>query len=585
MSDTIQIGSGENFLISESIVAPIGQPAVDISGDNARLSVNGNGSIAAPDEGNTGVLSTGNGVEIANSSDISGAFNGISSSGDSFTLRNTRNGVISSDSRAVDLTDGDNLTVVNSGSILGTGNQRNGTLYVDGTVDNLNLTNSGGGIIDAGVGNIGDGLSVQVGDAGGDLINESINVTNRGTIAGRGQAEFAPGEGRLTANGSSGVRFFNGSGAEQANISGEFINTGTITSEVNVGFLGGFVVEDGVGYQGTIRNSGLISGPRNGLYIGNAEHQLVIENEGGGRIESGSRALNLDGDNVTVNNRGSIVGTGDQRNGTLYVDGTGDNISLNNIGRGVIDAGEGNSGSGISIQVGAAGVLSDGGDDTETSVDVVNNGFIQGRGTENVPAGLRLFVGSGLEASTFTGNITNERNAVIASEQDAGILIEEGVTFNGQINNEGTIRGGNGLAINAAGALGDISLINGSQGNLEGAVVLGEGNDTLLNNSSDGLNITGGGGNDILTGGAGVNTYDFALSSGQDTITDFQTSQDVLDLGAYFGDANEVLGVTTQVGNDAFINLDGDNSITLANLDAGALTADNFSFSQLKEVE
>ncbi len=579
MSDTIQIGSGENFLISESIVAPIGQPAVDISGDNARLSVNGNGSIAAPDEGNTGVLSTGNGVEISNSGDISGAFNGISSSGDSFTLRNNGNGVISSDSRAVDLTDGDNLTVVNSGSILGTGNQRNGTLYVDGTVDNLNLTNSGGGIIDAGVGNIGDGLSVQVGDAGGDLINESINVTNRGTIAGRGQAEFAPGEGRLTANGSSGVRFFNGSGGEQANISGEFINTGTITSEVNVGFLGGFVVEDGVGYQGTIRNSGLISGPRNGLYIGNAEHQLVIENEGGGRIESGSRALNLDGDNVTVNNRGSIVGTGDQRNGTLYVDGTGDNISLNNIGRGVIDAGEGNSGSGISIQVGAAGVLSDGGDDTETSVDVVNNGFIQGRGTENVPAGLRLFVGSGLEASTFTGNITNERNAVIASEQDAGILIEEGVTFNGQINNEGTIRGGNGLAINAAGALGDISLINGSQGNLEGAVVLGEGNDTLLNNSSDGLNITGGGGNDILTGGAGVNTYDFALSSGQDTITDFQTSQDVLDLGVYFGDANEVLGVTTQVGNDAFINLDGDNSITLANLEAGALTADNFSFS------
>lgn len=578
MSDTIQIGSGENVLISESIVAPIGQPAVDITGDNARLTINGNGSIAAPDDGNTGVLSSGNGIEISNAGDISGAFNGISSSGDNFALRNNGNGTISSDSRAVDLTDGDNLTVVNSGSILGTGNQRNGTLYVDGTVDNLNLTNSGGGIIDAVAGNIGDGVSVQVG-ASGDLSNESINITNRGTIAGRGQAEFAPGEGRLTANGSSGVRFFNGSGAEQANVSGEFINTGTITSEVNVGFLGGFVVEDGVGYQGTIRNSGLISGPRNGLYIGNAEHELVIENEGGGRIESGSRALNLDGDNVTVNNRGSIVGTGDQRNGTLYVDGTGDNISINNIGRGVIDAGEGNSGSGVSIQVGTAGGLSDGGDDTETSVDVVNNSLIQGRGTENVPAGLRLFVGSGLEASTFTGDITNETSGVIASEEDAGILIEEGITFNGQINNSGLISGGNGLAINAAGALGDISLINGIDGELEGAVVLGEGNDTLVNNSSDDLNITGGGGNDILTGGEGVNTYNFALSSGEDTITDFQTSQDVLDLGAFFADSSEALGVTTQVGADAFIDLGDSNSITLADIDASALTADNFSFS------
>ena len=577
MASTQQIGSGENVVISESIVAPIGEPAVDIIGDNANITVNGNGSVAAPDEGNTGILSTGNGVAILNGGDISGAFNGISSAGDSFSLRNNGGGTISSDSRAVDLTDGDNLTVANSGDILGTGDQRNGTLYVDGTVDNLNLTNSGGGLIDAGVGNSGDGVSVQVG-AEGDLSNDSINITNRGIIAGRGQAEFAPGEGRLTANGSSGVRFFNGSGAEQADVSGEFINTGSITAEVNVGFLGGFVVEDGVGYDGTIRNSGLISGPRNGLYIGNADHQLVIENEGNGRIESGSRALNLDGDNVTVNNRGSIVGTGDQRNGTLYVDGTGDNIAINNLGRGVIDAGEGNSGSGVSIQVGAAGGLSDGSDDTETSVDVVNNSIIQGRGTENVPAGLRLFVGSGLETSTFTGDITNDRNGVIASEQDAGILIEEGIIFNGEINNKGKIQGGNGLAINAAGALGDISLTNAAQGNLEGAVVLGEGNDTLLNNSSDDLNITGGGGDDTLTGGAGVNIYDFALSSGQDTITDFQTSQDVLDLGAFFSDATEVLGVTTQVGSDAFIDLGSDNSITLANLDAGALTADNFAF-------
>ena len=565
-----QFSNGQNIQIDESIVAPIGQPGVQLDLDNASLNINRRGTLSAPDEGNTAVLATGNGVEIENDGQISGAFNGISSSGNDLSLRNGRRATISSDSRAVDITDGDNITATNSGTILGTGNQRNGTFYVDGTVDNLNLNNERRAIIDAGEGNLGDGVSIQVG-AEGDLINENINITNSGTIAGRGQAEFAPGEGRLAANGSSGVRYFNGADAE-VTVTGTLNNAGTISSEVSVGFLGGVVVEDSVSYQGQIRNSGSISGPQNGLYIGDAPHQLEIFNERRGSITSGSRAVNLDGDNVTFNNEGSVIGTGDQRNGTLYVDGTGDNIAINNQRRGIIDAGEGNNGSGVSIQVG-------GGDDTETSVDLVNEGTIQGRGSENVPAGVRLFVGSGLDASTFTGNITNERRGVIASEQDAGILIEDNITFNGQISNEGTIRGGNGLAIDASGAFGDISVTNDLRGRIEGAVVLGEGNDTLLNNSRDGLNITGGGGNDVLTGGSGTNIYSFDLGSGQDTITDFQSGQDVLNLGAYFGgDVDLALGATVQAGNDAFIDLGDNNSITLANVDAAALTSDSFSF-------
>ncbi|MEM7760602.1 MAG: calcium-binding protein, partial [Cyanobacteria bacterium P01_A01_bin.40] len=337
---TITLEDGQEVQIEESIVAPVGQPGVDIVGDNARLNLTNQGAVTAPDEGNTGVLSSGNNVEIVNEGLISGAFNGISSTGDSFTLRNGHPGTISSDSRAVDLSDGDNITAENRGTILGTGNQRNGTFYIDGTVDNLNLTNFDSGTIDAGVGNLGDGISVQVGTES-DLINDSINITNRGIVAGRGQAEFSPEEGRLTANGSSGIRFFNGSGAPEATVTGSLINTGSITSEVNIGFLGGLVVEDGVSYQGDIANSGLISAPRNGLYIGNAAHELEITNEASGRIESGSRAVNLDGDNVEFTNFGTVIGTDSQRDGTLYVDGTGDNIEIDNQQHGIIDAGEG----------------------------------------------------------------------------------------------------------------------------------------------------------------------------------------------------------------------------------------------------
>ena len=565
-----QLNNGQGLGVDQSIFASAGQPGVDIIGDNARLDINRNGSITAADEGNSAVLSSGNGVDVRNDGQISGALNGISSSGNDFSLRNGRRTTISSDSRAVDITDGDNINVNNSGNILGTGNQRNGTLYVDGTVDNFRLDNERGGSIDAGEGNSGDGFSIQIG-AEGDLINENINITNNGTIAGRGQAEFAPGEGRLTGNGSSGVRYFSGAEGETT-VTGTLNNRGTISSEVNVGFLGGVVVEDNVSYQGQIRNSGSITGPRNGLYIGNASHELEIFNDNRGSITSGSRVVNLDGDNVTFNNNGSVLGTGDQRNGTLYVDGTADNIAINNGRRGIIDAGEGNNGSGVSIQVGD-------GDDLETSVNLVNEGTIHGRGSENVPAGVRLFVGSSVGASTFTGDISNGRRAVIASEQGAGILIEDNVTFNGQINNQGTIRGGNGLAIDASGAFGDISVVNDRRGRLEGAVVLGEGNDTLINSSRDGLNITGGGGNDVLTGGSGTNIYSFDIGSGQDTITDFQSGQDVLNLGSYFGgDVSQALGATVQNGNDALIDLGDNNSITLANVDAASLGAESFSF-------
>ena len=345
---------------------------------------------------------------------VTGPRNGLYIGNAEHDLTIDNRGRIESGSRVVNL-DGDNVTLNNSGDIVGVGDQRNGTVYIDGTGDDITINNRRSGVIDAGEGNLGDGISVQVGSASEDAVNQNINLFNSGVIAGRSQALFEPGVGRLAANGSSGVRFFNGSGQDAATVTGSLTNTGVISAEVNVGFLGGVVVEDGVGFQGTITNgrNGVITGPRNGLYIGNADHDLTIDNVG--RIESGSRAVNLDGDNVILNNSGEIVGVGDQRNGTVYIDGTGDNITINNLRRGVIDAGEGNSGSGVSVQVGA-------GDDLETSANIFNNGLIQGRGADNVSAGVRLFVGSGLPEATFTGDIVNQRRGVIASEQSLQVF-------------------------------------------------------------------------------------------------------------------------------------------------------------------
>ena len=556
-------GSGEQEAILTSSITNFGTISAEVN-------VGFLGGVVVED----GVAFQGT-IDNRRSGVITGPRNGLYIGNAEHDLTINNDGRIESDSRAVNL-DGDNIILDNRGRILGTGDQRNGTIYVDGTGDNITIDNrSIRSVIDAGEGNSGDGISVQVGAVSEDALSENINIINSGLIAGRGQADFDGGAGgRLTPNGSSGVRFFNGSGEQEAILTSSITNFGTISAEVNVGFLGGVVVEDGVAFQGTIdnRRSGVITGPRNGLYIGNAEHDLTINNDG--RIESDSRAVNLDGDNIILDNRGRILGTGDQRNGTIYVDGTGDNITINNQSRGLIDAGAGNSGSGVSIQVGAANGLGGGIDDLEISANIFNDGLIQGRGDQNVPAGVRLFVGSGLTEATFIGDIINEENGVIASEQEAGILIEEGVIFDGDIVNDGLIEGGNGLAIAAGDALGNIDIINNGQ--LIGAVQLGTGDDSFTQNSSDSVTVNGGAGDDLLTGGISGDTFGFTLGSGDDTITNFQSAHDILDIRDFFNDFNDVLLVTSQVGNDVLIQLDMNNSVTLENLLVGDLTAGNF---------
>ncbi|NER83933.1 MAG: calcium-binding protein, partial [Leptolyngbya sp. SIO1D8] len=182
---------------------------------------------------------------------------------------------------------------------------------------------------------------------------------------------------------------------------------------------------------------------------------------------------------------------------------TGDNIAIDNQRRGVIDAGAGNNGSGVSIQVGAANGLGDGIDDLETSVDLLNDGTIQGRGEDNVPAGVRLFLGSGLEQATFTGQIVNDSRGQILSEEAAGILIESGVIFEGAIVNQGEVTGGNGIAIDAAGSLGSVVVIN--EGELNGDVLLGQGDDTFVQGAEGEVSR--------IDGGEGIDAIDLSGQS------------------------------------------------------------------------
>ena len=486
LENSFVIENEETVVVNEDIIAPIGDPTVAVLGNNSQIIVNSVGSILAEDEGNTAIQSSGENVNIINEGTISGDFNGVNSTGNDSNIIN--GGIISSNSRALNI-DGESLTVNNSGLILGTGNQRNGTIYADDTANSYTINNIGA--VDAGEGNNGAAISLSLGD---EPVDGTIN--NTGLIQGRtADGEPLPPtspqagdgirlEGVRSANAEGGVAF------APATFTGEINNTGLIDSGDNVaGSTAGFHAVNGVSFQGTLNNTGTISGTQNGVYFGNPVADGGGDHTGGvfnndGLVSSDSRALNIDGEGLTVNNSGAILGTGNQRNGTVYLDGTAENITVNNSG--LIDAGVGNSGSGVSIQVGTANPLGDGVDDVETSTTINNSGLIQGRGTAQVPNGVRLFVGSGLEEATFTGEINND--GTIDSEHEAGILVEEGVIFNGQIVNNGTIRGGNGVAIDATGALGQINVENNAT--LDGSVILGDGDDIFVQNSTEGVEVT-----------------------------------------------------------------------------------------------
>ncbi|MEP1229582.1 MAG: autotransporter outer membrane beta-barrel domain-containing protein [Litorimonas sp.] len=385
---------------------------------------------------------------LDNAGTITGVRNGVYFGNGDHTggvVTNAAGALISSDSRAFNI-DGTGLTVNNSGEILATAEQRNGTFYADSTAQDFTLNNLAGGVIDGGAGLNGAAVSVELSEAGNAFV-----INNDGLIQGRGAAGAG-----LTSAGD-GIRFERArvDGTLDGTTTGLFTGTinnnagGLITSESDNGTTAGIRFVNGTSFQGTINNAGTISGVQNGVYFGNAvgaggaDHTGgVFNNLAGGVVSSDSRAFNIDGTGLTVNNFGSIVGTGDQRDGTVYADGTADDFTITNASTGVIDAGEGNQGSGVSLQLG---------DGADFTLD--NAGTIQGRGdalASGQSAGLRL---SGATAgATATGNITN--SGLISSETAAAILVED-VNFAGTITNSGQLVGIN--VFDGSAALGAIT--------------------------------------------------------------------------------------------------------------------------------
>ena len=479
---------------------------------------------------NTGTISgTQNGVYFGNETPAGGGNNvgGV--------VNNS--GTISSDSRAFNI-DGTGLEVNNTGQIIGTDDQRNGTVYADSTAQDFTLNNEG--LIDAGAGLDGAAFSVELSETGNDF-----TIDNSGAIVGRGDAAAG-----LTSAGD-GIRLertrVDGAldGSTTGLFTGTIDNSGLVSSEGANGTVGGFRAVNGVDFQGTLENSGAITGVQNGVYFGTGDHTGGVVNNSG-VISSDSRSVNIDGEGLVFNNSGLVEATDRQRNGTVYADGTADNFEINNSGR--IDARSG-AGSGVSVQVG-----SEAGD--VQSASITNSGEIFGAGDTELDAGVRLF-NSAEGATTFDGDIVN--SGTISSESAAAVLVEDGVQFDGDLVNSGVIDGEIDLSS------GDVVLTDESvvyldiagvdqveQIDTEGDVTFGG---TLNVRFDEGF---------VPEAGQSFDLIDFGASSG--SFTSVQSDQVQFDTSNLSIDGTVVVigGVEVEVGEDAAAEI-------AAAADAGAL--------------
>ncbi|MEP5494457.1 MAG: CHRD domain-containing protein, partial [Marinobacter sp.] len=163
-------------------------------------------------------------------------------------------------------------------------------------------------------------------------------------------------------------------------------------------------------------------------------------------------------------------------------------------------AGIGNNGSAVALQTGdVAGDV--------VSAAIFNEGVFQGRGDavegNTIGDGLRLF--SSQEDANFAGLVQNDGVIAGSSDSDAaaGIRIDGGLNLLGAIINEGEITG----RVNAIDATdaGDVTFVNDDEGVVNGNVLLGAGDDIVVDLGQINGVLDGGAGDDVLIAGNGDN--------------------------------------------------------------------------------
>lgn len=497
-----------------------------------------------------------------------------------------------SGSDLLDVDAGGTVSVNSNAQSVRFNNPTNGALIDnDGLIENLQsagrairFETSVGATLYATIDNAGtirsadDAIQIQAGSVTRGL----VEIVNQGTIQSTvGQAvDFAGGTGSFSTvvnNGTNG-RILTGEN--------DGVRVGGIGEITNAGLIDGgssatpFASADGVQFEddtnGSVQNSGTISGDRHGINAGVGSNISVDNGVNGVLIGRNGSGVGSDGA-ASVINRGLISGGftpgvdinspagGDTQDGVF--DGDGDGIDID--GRAEI------LNYGIIEGTGAGGNGSDGLPNTSEGIAAGGGSIINIAGATIRGQGLGILIDDSSQGNApFATSIVNSGS--ISGETGTGIRI---ISDKGDsITNNGTISGGNGVAI-AFGA-GHDTLFIGAKSIIDGISQGGAGTDTLdysvlqdgrgvnvdlragIADGTGGVtgfeNIVGGSGNDVLIGDAGRNVI--KGGAGDDVIGSGGGGPDFLDGGA--GADTYVVGLGTGDTQYVFDNV-GDKILTV----------------------
>jgi hypothetical protein len=330
----------------------------------------------------------------------------------------------------------------------------------------------------------------------------------------------------------------------------------------------------------------MIGGAGNDTYVVDNAGDMITENANEGTdtvLASVSYSLGANLENLTLTGAAAINGTGNALA----------NIITGNASDNVLDGG-----AGADTMIGGAG---------NDSYYVDNAGDVitenANEGTDTVFASLSWTLGANLENLTLTGsaaiNGTGNALANILTGNAGNNVLDGGAGADQMIGGLGddtyvVDNAGDVIVENANGGtdtvLASVSWTLGA--NLENLTLTGSsaiggtGNglaNTLIGNAGNNV-LDGGAGSDTLTGGGGSDTFLFSAGPnqagfGSDVVTDFGAGDKIVLSGLVLSSFQDLQGHMTQSGADTIISFGsgaGASSITLQNVQASSLTADQF---------
>ena len=260
-----------------------------------------------------------------------------------------------------------------------------------------------------------------------------------------------------------------------------------------------------------------------------------------------------------------------------------DNILTAGAGNDTLDGGDGddkldggagddvlNGGAGDDVLNGDAGndiIRAGAGNDTIINGSGYNYNYTGGGGEDvyDGGAGIDTLI-TGMISGSWHGDYIDEINLTTGSAGGLGsdfhrdeLLNIENVTYVGALDTQIV---GDGGANELTGSTG-VDTIDGRAGadTLSG----GDGNDTIYGGEGNDR-LEGAGGNDTLTGGSGSDTFQFHGVFEHDTITDYDSDEDILEFYANDGSAlniSDLIETVNSDGNRVLSTADGLSSVTL----------------------